>query len=234
MEANIKRERFALYCPGIVFSDKIKQISNLNDSLSNFFDGEPLMIPASDDEAPPEVPRIVLRTKNEEYELIICFNVLHFIAKYKDKKDSKFPNVKYQETFQKIVDYFKHKINSNFTRIANITTWHINLDKGDSVNCLRESFLRDNIKFNQLSGMELEFLEKTTVGGYDINQLIRIRASMNSGKSESEKIINLQIDLGSISEKKYEIDINQLTRYFSEMEKMVNGIVSKYIDSMTK
>ncbi len=78
--------RMVLFSPGIVIMNKLEVAHNINKVLSFLFDGDPVIVPLSED-APSELPRIQLNSKKGIYSLSIAKNRIDFVFRNKDHQE---------------------------------------------------------------------------------------------------------------------------------------------------
>ena len=64
MKINDLSIQTAFFTPGLIFSDKLSLSAQLIKESGNIFDGDPIMLPIPP-EAPPEFPRMILKSKDE-------------------------------------------------------------------------------------------------------------------------------------------------------------------------
>ena len=118
MNIRLDHIQLVLFSPGVVVVNKLKTASALNDVLSGVLDGDPAIIPLPDD-APPEIPRIILKSKDEQYNLKTANSRIDFFFRYKKEQEkTPFP---VPNLFGKLIEVFKYSketMLTQFTRIA--------------------------------------------------------------------------------------------------------------------
>jgi len=82
MSEQIEQIQLVLFSPGIVITNKPKLVSNINDALQGLFDGDLAILPIPDD-APAEIPRIILKSNDEKYTLQITTKRVNFFYNYR-------------------------------------------------------------------------------------------------------------------------------------------------------
>jgi len=86
MDFYVSNLQTAIFITNLDFSNKIGFISQLNQETDNLFDGDPIILPIPND-APPEVPRIILKSQDDSYTLNLCQNRVDLFYNERDLKN---------------------------------------------------------------------------------------------------------------------------------------------------
>jgi hypothetical protein len=79
VSSKINQIQLVLFNPGMAISDKIRLANNINNTLGGLFDGDPVVLPLPPD-APPELPRILLSSKDGKKKLQASIDTHGFTA----------------------------------------------------------------------------------------------------------------------------------------------------------
>lgn len=231
MSIKLATELNVLVSPGIVLVDKIRFASEVNDLLGKIFTGEPLVIPLPED-APPDVPRIILKSKEGEYLLQISLNQLHFLIQYGNNKDDKYPNTDYQEKLLKLFNYLTEKIHAHFERIANITNWIFQFQKIIGIETIMQKLFQKETPISTPNMLQIDYAIRNSADGFRTNEKIRIKSERQIPDTQKEKDVQIRIDLSTAQEEKYNITKDELKRFLNVSYKRVNTIISMYKERM--
>lgn len=204
----------------MVISDKLKITNSLNDSLSGLFDGDPVILPFPND-APPEIPRILLKSKDEQYNLQITMNRIDFIHRYpKDVKIERYP---VPDLYEKFVSIHKNlaDINVEFNRAAVVTNWIIESDSPGAL-LLQAKYIQERVPFEDPSKIEVHCLTKETVAGCESNKWVRIKSAHKISAPEQNQFLLLVIDINTMAEKPRQFDKALLNKFLSDCTEITN------------
>jgi hypothetical protein len=231
MKRKLVSTQLVIYSPGIVIANKLKVANEINDSLSNVFDDDPLMLPFPED-APPELPRIQMFSKDKRYVLIIASNRIDFIFQYKDEDEKLFPIPYFFEKFLTIFQYFSENLHTQFTRSAIVTNWIIELENISAAEFLLDKYIQDKTLIVKPSELELHYLTKGIAAEFEINKWVRIRSARKMDEPERNNLIVFLIDIHTIAERTYEFDRDSLQRFLEQSSRITEETIEGHLKKM--
>src|SRR3989344_5126864 len=162
----IQSVQIALFLATVDLTDRLLVASKINKKLDNFFNGQPVLLPIPND-APPEIPRIILKTRDEEFSLQISASRVDLFFRNATNKD-----IKYQEVFVKLktmLNVFSECIIGDFTASVNRLGIIVNaLPSGLTVKNIQDFFNNDNISVNDKEEIQISLLNKEKIGDFNI------------------------------------------------------------------
>jgi hypothetical protein len=226
---NIKHisTQLVIFSPGIVIPNKLKVANAINEKLSNLLDSDPLMIPLPED-APPELPRIRMSSKDGRYSLSIAGNRIDFIFQYREEDERFFPIVGFYDKFLTIFEYFSENIHTQFTRSAIVTQWVIELEKTSAVDFLLDKYIESKTPIINPHALELHYLLKSNVAKFDVNQWVRIKTSRDINQPQSSNQIFVLVDINTLAEIAYEIDKDSLQKFLEEGSRLTKETIEEH------
>ncbi|MEW6409668.1 MAG: hypothetical protein AB1488_06090 [Nitrospirota bacterium] len=231
MNIRLDNTQLVLFSPGIIIVDKLKVANAINNILSGLFDGDPIILPLPED-APPEIPRIKMGSKDGRYNLSIAKSRLDFIFKYEeDKRENLFPIPGLFEKFLTIFQYLKENIYTQITRTATVTNWIIELEN-PAAEFLLSKYIRSETPIIKPYELELHYLTKESIAGFDVNKWTRIKSARKISKPEQNRFISFLIDINTLAEMTYEFNKESLQRLLDESSKIIKGAVEKHFKNM--
>jgi len=221
--------QLVLFSSIIAIVDKLKIANALNEVLSGILNGDPVILPIPE-EAPLEIPRIQLKSKDDHYNLSIAKNRLDFIFRYKEEDEKTlFPVPGFLEKFLVIYRYFKENIYTQFSRSAMVTDWIIELEKSPGAEHLLSKYIRQEVPIREPFELELHCLTKESIAGINVNKWIRIKSARKISEPKQNKFIAFHIDINTLAEEAYEFDEELLQRFLRECGKAVHETIEMHL-----
>lgn len=229
MSIRLDYTQLVLFSPGIVIVDKLKMANALNDVLSGILDGDPIILPVPDD-APSEIARTQLKSKDERYSLSIAKNRLDFTFRYKeDDEETPFPVSGLFEKFLRICQFFKENIHTRFGRSAIVTNWIVESEKSPGAEHLLSRYIHKDVPISNPYELELHYLMKDSIAGLDVNKWTRIKSARRKSEPEQNKFIVFHIDINTLSEETYEFNPTTLQKFLNEGSKVVKDTIDIHL-----
>jgi len=232
MNVRLDSLQLVLFSSGIVIEDKLKTANTLNEALSGIFDGDPLIFPLPND-VPPEIPRILLKSKDEKHKLQIAPQRIDFIFQYKKEEEATpFPIPSLFEKFVKIFQYFKETVHTQFMRTAMVANWTIELEKFPGAECLLSKYIQKETPLKSPYALELHCLTKETIADLKVNKWVRIKSAPKKIGPEQDKFIGFVIDINTFPEEIYKFDEELLQRFLNESSKVAQNTIDVHLKRM--
>lgn len=232
MNVVLDHTQLVLFSPGIIIVDKLKVANAINDNLSSLFDGDPVILPLPEN-APPEIPRIQMSSKDGRYNLSIASSRLDFIFKYKeDEKENLFPIPGLFEKFLAIFHYFKENVHTHITRCAIATNWIIELEKSPAAEFLLSKYIRNEAPITNPYELELHYLTKESIAGFEVNRSTRLKSARKISEPQQNRFVVFYIDINTLAEKTYDFGKESLQSFLDQSSKVMNETISKHLKIM--
>ena len=195
--------------------------NQVRSAASGLLDGDPLVLPLPAD-APSEIPRIVLKSKDERYSCNVSGVRVDFF--YREKE----PTRKWIELRDEYLQYLSAisqtvvgTLRTGITRLGSVAEFEVPISTSPSLT-IRRAYLKEGILSGQHE-IQLGVLDRLAWEIADINRWIRVR-----GK-EGESVLRVVVDINTIPDKKFDFDVqgieafyNRLSSFFvADLEKIV-------------
>lgn len=174
LQFGVRSLQGVLFFSNFAYGTKLNLVNALNKSIPVLFEKDPTFLPIPDD-APPEIPRIVLSNKTGEFQCNISVNRIDFF--YYERKEP----ILFDEVFQKAYPLYKDlfvAIKSNFNpsidRMSLVTKLFSALSES-SVNLIMKLFLKERMFGNPYS-LSMVILYKEVLDIFKTNRLTKIRS----------------------------------------------------------
>ncbi|MEA1965506.1 MAG: hypothetical protein U9O41_10365 [Candidatus Aerophobetes bacterium] len=227
MLLQIKQVQLVLFSPGIVISDKAKLAVKINKELQTLFNGDPVMPPIPGD-APLEIPRIVLKSKNERYILQISVKRVNFFYNSPPENSAvKFPVNGLYEKFIAISKCLGGETYCQFLRSAIVTQWIVELGKSGT-QYIASNYLRKDVPFKNPYNLELHYLTKENIAGCRVNKWVRIKTTRRISDPTQNNFLTVLIDINTVADEKYKVDTKLLMQFLNESSKFIEETMDRH------
>ncbi len=206
----VKSIQAALFIASIDLTNKITVANELKSSLIKIFNGEPLILPIPDD-APPEIPIIILKSKDESFALNIARSRIDLFFKNIRNADISVDSVS-SDLLALINDISRilfKKFSCTINRMGTIAT--LSLDKEDSVTDLVSHL--DGKYFNASGKCEAQvhLLSKEDLGEYQVNNWVRVVAQDHEPRNDKLLVVT---DINTQREAIRNYDLDKIIHFF--------------------
>jgi len=218
-----------VFTPNFTFStsEMLKKLLNME---QNIFDGDPFTLPLPAD-APKEIPRITLDSKDKKYKLEVAPIRINFFRNKIDENDKIIPN----DIITSAVSLLTQLLDSLGTQCDRIAlVIDRNSIKDDAAKVIASHFCKDDFikePFDRPSEFEIHslkqypFLEK-----FEVNSWVRIRsAHMRHESGIIHPIINIQQDINTKAEATKIYSKEDITIFYEKIYDEFDKILKLYM-----
>jgi hypothetical protein len=216
MEPIIKKIQTAVFTRSLDFAidgyNKATFLEELGKELGDIFDGEPVFIPIPNN-APPEIPRIILNSKNNSFSCNISLLRTDLLLNMDNNigVGGRDPFISQKENLLRVVSFLKNK-NSVINRIGFVV--NVEYSSPDSVEFVKKEFVKEG-KLENSKELLIRYNKASLLDDIKMNNLIAI-----SGKKEN--VIMVQIDINTAPEIMVSSDFNE-----NILEKIINYSIER-------
>jgi hypothetical protein len=204
----------ALFYSGINLNNKL-QIANQIIEKNSEFDGEPLILPVPDD-APSEVPRIILKNSDESIQIIISKIRTDFSIK-QDTDFTDFSTI--ADKYIKIIDNINKIINPTLTRLGLVV--EILDHKENVINYISETYLKEKKENEEIN---LSIRDNHIIDDKKINIWFRIKNNIENSDKDN---ITYIFDVNSSNDENY--SFSDCKTFFNKVKDFILEKNSNYI-----
>lgn len=217
-----------VFTPDFVFST-----SNILKKLMEFgldmLDGDPTVLPLPDD-APHEIPRIILENKDKTYRLEVAPARVNFFRNKVEEEDKIDPH----KFVQKAGEFFVNLLNSmgaNCGRIAAVINRFSYQNDPSSViarHFCKNVFMKE--PFDRPSEFELHSLKKYTyLQSFKVNSWVRIKSGGIKSKSGSiRSVVFAQQDINTLAEETKSYSNEEILKFYNGVCRDFDKILKLY------
>jgi len=202
MDYKIRQIQFAIFPKNFSLSDKIKLATDLKIKTSNLFDGEPTIWSLPID-APLEIPRIILPSKDGKYVCNISLQRIDLLFNLSNEGDVDIAgNISLaKDTAGKIAGYFINDLGISIGRIGFVTTF-IATTVSEANLFMKDTLLTKSKLVNRRNLRTLSVVVNDTdkIDAYEISRIIQIGTLQKPDRSESKSVL-IMCDSNTLAEK---------------------------------
>lgn len=202
----------------ISLSERIGVAQNLNKATENLFNGGPAILPIPDD-APLEIPRIILRSKDANFVCHVSPKSLEFSLKQKKGENKRLKEIQddFLSRLADIARVVKTELRVKVERLGVVINSAMFLEESP-VDFLMKKFLRSGIIVDPHE-LNLNFLHKFALGEFKVNRWHRFRCLSPEGKEALGEVnaLLIETDVNTVLETKYDFTAQQIPAFCSQV-----------------
>ncbi len=243
VKSRLVKLQSVIFTPHLNLTNKLSLINWFSEAIPGIFDGEPISIPVPQ-ETPPEIPRIILQSKDNSWNLHISLlrTDLVFLSIPEDSRT--IPIEEFIETSKKLFSEYKEKYDVFIQRLALVTERVlVDLDKtpGEyaTERFCKEKFAKYSDKpeergaFVHSKSFEIHNLKKYfhKDSGFDINSWVRVKATTLKGQKDQPVLLvenDINTQQGKVGPEGYSSE--NINTFFTESPKEIDQILHLYIE----
>lgn len=209
----IQNFQIALFTATINLTNKVELVNRINKELKDLFNGEPLIMPIPDN-APLEIPRIILNSKDQDFSLNISPTRVDLIFNNKKQAVIEFKELsnqmkKYISLLAKILE---DEFSSSFIRMGVVSVTKIETDK--PLDSLYSYLDLSKVEIKNKKELQLHLYEKEKGEGINYNNWIRLIAQDYDPNRPGLVMVN---DINSINTDGKVMNLEQILQVFEDI-----------------
>jgi len=216
MEFFVARIQAALFGK-VVLGKKVQVTAELSNQLADLLDDEPVILPVPDD-APPDIPRIILKSKDGKYGGNINLNNVNFNYTEKGKPSKKLQGI-HEEFLTNIGNFTKAIIKAGVmekaSRLGSVTEL-ITFTEDNPIEVIKRNFLHGE-ELGELSQIDLGLLTKITWDNIKINRWHRFKTRTAEMAPGGAPFIAFIIDINTAGDIEYDLGHEGIIAFYSRV-----------------
>lgn len=228
MPYNFKLQQLqtALFTPGINLTKPIDIAQGLISATGTLFDGQPIILPIPPD-APPEVPRIIVKNSSDTYTCNVSQNRIDFIFTEKGMfRSMRDESDKFLNHLLSLIELLKSNLKITITRAGTIATLMLPL-KESSNKFISEKYLKEHL-FNGTYEIQFGILKKLQLTGYEVNCWFRLNTLRNMKDVSDDRTMLVTFDVNTQPEVSYDLSKDQIGIFFNSAIKYIEENLNIY------
>lgn len=197
-----------------------------NAGIGNLYNGQPTILPIPQD-APGEIPRIILKNANESYACNISQDRIEFTFK---RKASQVTLQDVSDTFLNYlishVDVINNVLKVPISRIGIIVTLVFPL-KESSNKFVSEKFLKEHL-FENSHDVQLGILKREQLAGFETNCWFRMNTMRNKKDQLDDRALLIVYDINTPPENLFDLTRDQVSILYNSSIKYLTDSLKVY------
>jgi hypothetical protein len=232
----IKKFLGSIFTPDFSMTNALKVASEAYEIIGDSFDGEPTILPVPQD-APVDIPRIILRTSDNIYHINISLLRTNFLAQLSPVPDSGLIDIdNISSMAARFFSEFKNKLNLRVQRMGFVTE-RVDFDQNALSYILKRFCNHEQIEkgrpFHNAKSFEIHSLKKYGWQGYNINSWVRLKIMTIHRQSDErgQPLLLVENDLNTLPRNEdpgADFSDAQISNYFNEANDHINKILQLY------
>ncbi len=191
--------------------NKLELASVMHNETKMVFNGEPIILPVPDD-APSEIPRIILTSKDNEHKCHVSKERVEFIYSNEANPDREVSELREQfiVTLGDIAKVVKSSWKAEVYRLGfviNSVSHH-----EAPVEIIKTKFIREGV-LNHPRRLEVYVLDRMTWDTLKINRGYRVSSIVKREGKEERELLSVNFDINTIPEEKYSFDTESIVAF---------------------
>jgi len=236
IEFQIIKLMAVIFTPDFNIGDKLSLINLFQELSETKFDGELISIPIPQD-APAEIPRIILNSRDETWRLEVSLQRTNIIFLQPLAPTATTPSMQdFAEVIKKIFKPYKEKNNIRVQRLAFVTERFSEISEKSPSQFIADKYCKEEYlkaPFNRTSAFEIHSLKKYEYQSFFLNSWVRIKsANLKDGKSSP--ILMVINDINTLANEEGPNIIftgEDIVRFFDIIPDHLDNILNLYFKS---
>ena len=197
-----------------------------NAGIGNLYNGQPMILPIPQD-APSEIPRIILKNANKSYACNIS----------QDRIDFTFSRKEAHATLQDVSNTFLNHlishvevINNNLRvsiiRVGVVVTLIFPL-KESSNKFVSEKFLKEHL-FENSYEVQIGILKREQLAGFETNCWFKMNTLRNKKDQSDDRALLIAYDVNTLPEKLFDLNRDQVSIFYNSSIKYISDSLKVY------
>lgn len=224
MKSVTKNIQAIIFTSGIDLSDKIAISQELLSKSKEVFDGEQIILPLPQD-APIEIPRIILRSKNTQYFLNISLDRISL--GYEEKSEKTISQVKsgYLEALTSVMSGVQKITEGKITRLGFVASFVV--DKPNATKSVASSYLKPASVPKNIHEVSIGVLKRENLINILTNIWFRISTPRNKNAELDDKQALVVFDINTAPELEEIISLKVAAKFFEEASSYIEENIDK-------
>ncbi|MDP2649666.1 MAG: hypothetical protein Q8P10_02370 [bacterium] len=219
MKPKISDLQIAVFTPSLDFSNKILIANSIFEGMPDVFETNPTMLPVPND-APAEIPRIILKNSNSSYMMNVGLNRFDFYYHDREMVD-RIPTKEVDEIqneaekmIKLLAKTIKNNIGLKIIRLGFVPTFVNKSD--DATQLVRDTFFKTSKIPKNISEINYAIRKKEKVDNSDVNVGVNGSAYRMPNDELDNKVVVFNIDINTPPENPLDLTVDQVVSFYNK------------------
>jgi hypothetical protein len=227
MNYQILNIQIALFSPGIDLSDKLTFAQQVKQKTGVLFDGETVVLPIPED-APAEIPRIVLQSKSNQTSLNISPNKIDFFIKPGINDSFTSASIESNKIYSSLLETLFKVSSLNITRVGHV--FNIEASVENSIDFISDRYLSKINTGKNLQDINFGILKKDTIDKKLSNIWFRVNPSKNPDMEVDDRRMSVVLDVNTSSKEPQKFNVESTIQYLEQSAKYLDKYFSELFE----
>jgi hypothetical protein len=232
-EFRITRRLASVFTPDLAIGNKLELINLFQETSNNKFDGELLSFPVPQD-APSEIPRVILQSKDGRWKVEISLERTNILFLRSEDLSKPVLNLEDFSNFvTPLFSSYKDKFNLRIQRLALVTEKVAKIEGESPAQYIASRYCKEEFvkkAFHKTQSFEIHSLKKYEWRGFNVNSWVRIKTA-KLPKVSSVPLLLMINDINTLSQLEAP-DMNftkdDMFKFYSNIPQEITEILSLY------
>jgi len=199
--------QIALFVGVLNLENKLKLASDIISASEKLLEGDPTILPIPPD-APPEIPRIITKSKDERYTCNVSLNRIDLFFKPKERNEQSLDIVsgEYLKLLLNLTSLLRENFKVTITRIGIVANLLLELSESSNTYVLRK-YMKEKGLISETHEAQIHALNRLTLPNkIKVHRWLRIITSKSAQDSSNDRYLSVTIDINSVPEIPYDFD----------------------------
>ena len=220
-ELHVVSVQGAFFVKDLDLGNPLALAQGLNSACGNLFDGAPAVLPvppgaptAGPQAVPPNVPIIVLKTKDEKQHLNVGRDRLDYRQFFRGGPPVSLPEVwsRYDVILGQIGEYLTVKQPATVWRLGFVVQFFAKLDFSANAH-LANAYLREGA-FEGATDLQINALHRASVADIAVNRWIRLKPVRNKDNPTDDSAMIAEIDINTPADQSADLSQEEIEDFF--------------------
>jgi len=235
LEFKLYKIMATIFTPEFSITNTYNLVSTFQTLSNNRFDGELISMPVPPD-APSQIPRLNLKSKNGTWQLEVSLERTNLIFFKPVNLSVPMPSLfEFSEIAGNIFRAYKGKTKIVIQRLALITERYAVIKENTPSQFLATKFCKNEYMkqpFNRTSAFEIHSLKKYEFNKFNLNSWIRLKTN-NLANEQRTPVLTMTNDINTYASNEdpgVKFTQKDLTRFFSSIPEHLESIINLYFN----
>lgn len=213
--------------------NKLKLASDIISISENILEGDPAILPIPPD-APPEIPRIITKSKDERYTCNVSLNRidLFFKPKGRDEQSLDIVSGEYLKLLLNLTSLLKENFKIAIPRIGIVANLLFELSESSNTYILRK-YMKETGLISGTHEAQIHALNKVTLPNkIKVNRWLRIITSRSGQDPSNDRYLSISIDINSVPGVPYDFDRELIQLTFNVAVDHMKNLIKQHYEEV--
>jgi hypothetical protein len=228
LQFTVQSLQTGLFLASIDLSNKLAVAGNLASASNGLLGSDPLILPLPND-APPDLPRIIIKDHQGQFQCRVSPGRCDFLfGQVPDTPEQTLGDLfsGYLEYLLSLANALVNDHKASFHRIGFVPKFLAKLQVSSN-EFIRDGFERKDF-FQGAHYIHIHTLHHMTLDGFEINRWVRVRSARSASDPSDDRAITVEIDMNTNPEIHYNLDADRIRLFCLRARDLTGSTLAEY------